>query len=285
MWGSRVYGLDSNLAQITFAEGIEWIAGDATSFDQILADPNAVIISEGLSEFFERGMGDTLRLHGQGLDHVRIVRIVGIMGRFSGFNGFTSKRTWAEDGRTELFLNETAFRELTRDPLDGPYDPTFPIFERLMAAPDLRPGLLGLPEEVTTEAIRQVATDLRKEFGLTEQVSVRSAPEDIESARGQRQPDSGGYPGVDHPQLRPGHLWGVCRDLHRRLRPPQRNRHAQSHGRLQSPPVWHVPQRSPGDDPQRHPDRNRSRHLCWATSSASPAPSAARPPPCGPSTS
>jgi ABC-type antimicrobial peptide transport system permease subunit len=181
--GVRVYGLDGNLAEITYPEGIEWIAGSSASFDEVLADPNAVIISQGLSEYFERGVGDGLRLKGEGLDHTRIVRIVGVLGRFSGFNGFTSKRTGAEEGGTDLFLNEIAFRELTRDPLDGPYDPTFPIFERLMAAPNLRAGLLGLPEEVGNEAVRQVATDLRQEFGLTENVSVRSTPESIESAQ------------------------------------------------------------------------------------------------------
>lgn len=185
--GVRVYGLDSNLANITYEEGIEWITGGPVSFDELQADPNAVIISQGLSEYFERGLGDTLRLKGEGLDHVRTGRIVGVLGRFSGFNGFTSKRTSAEDGRTGLFLNETAFRELTRDPLDGPYDPTYPITERLMAAPNLRSGLLGLPEEVGEEAIKLVAGDIRQEFGLVEQVSVRSTPEDVQSAQASAQ--------------------------------------------------------------------------------------------------
>ncbi len=181
--GARVYGLDGSLADITYTEGIEWIAGGPDSFAQIQADPDAVIVSQGLSEFFERGVGDTLRLKGEGLDHERVVRIVGVLGRFSGFDGFTSKRTWAEDGRTDLFLNETAFRELTRDPLTGPYDPAYPVFERLMAAPNLRPGIIGLPEDVGKAAIAQVAADIRKQYGLTEQVSARSTPEDIETAQ------------------------------------------------------------------------------------------------------
>ncbi|MCB0155604.1 MAG: FtsX-like permease family protein, partial [Anaerolineae bacterium] len=181
--GVRVYGLDGDLGQIAYPEGIEWLSGGPASFAEIQADPNAVIISEGLSEFFERGLGDTLRLKGEGLDHERIVRIVGVLGRFPGFNGYTSKRTTAEDGRTELFINDTTFRELTRDPLDGPYDPAYPIFERILAAPDLRPGILGLPEVATEAAVRQVATDLRKVYGLSEGVNVRSTPEDIETAQ------------------------------------------------------------------------------------------------------
>ncbi len=181
--GIRVYGLDGNLAPLTYDEGVEWIAGGPQSFDQLLADPSAVIVSEGLAEYFERGVGDTLRLKGAGLDHERQVRIVGILGRFPGFNGFTSKRISAQDGRTDLFINEVAFRELTRDPLDGPYDSAYPIFERLTAAPDRRAGLLGLSSEVTNEAVSQVATDLRKEYGLNEGVWVRSTPEDIETAQ------------------------------------------------------------------------------------------------------
>lgn len=181
--GVRVYGIDGNLAEISYPEGVEWIAGGPASFNEVLADPNAVIVSQGLSEYFERGLGDSLRLRGEGLDHERIVRIVGVLGRFSGFDGFTSKHTWAQEGQTDLFLNERAFRELTRDPLDGPYDPTLPVTEQLMAAPNLRIGLVGLPEEAGQEAIRQVATQLRQEFGLTKNVSVHSTPEDIETAQ------------------------------------------------------------------------------------------------------
>jgi len=180
--GVRVYGLDGNLANITYPEGIEWIAGGPAAVDELQADPNAIIVSQGLSEYFERGVGDTLRLKGEGLDHERIVRIVGVLGRFSGFNEFTSKRTNAEDGRTAMFLNEIAFRELTRDPLDGPYDPTYPIFEQLKAAPNQRTNLLNLPEEAREAAIWQVSSALRKAYSLTENVSVRATPEDIETA-------------------------------------------------------------------------------------------------------
>jgi putative ABC transport system permease protein len=177
--GVQVYGVDGNLAKITYPEGITWIAG---SFEALQADPNGVIVSQGLAEFFERGLGDTLRLKGAGLDHIRIVRIVGVLGRFSGFEGFTSKRTWAEEGRTTLFLNESAFRELTRNPLDGPYDPTAAIFERLLAAPNLRPGIASLSEEAQNTATQEAATLLRREFGLTEGVTVVSTPEEIETA-------------------------------------------------------------------------------------------------------
>ncbi len=180
--GIGVYGLGGNLAHITYAEGIEWIAGGPESFDQLQADPNTVIVSQGLSEYFELGLGDMLYVHGEGLDHTRPMRIVGVLGRFSGFNGFTSKRTSAQEGRTSLFLNETAFRELTRDPLDGPYDPSYPVTERLMAAPNLRPGIRELSEEVHKVAIAQVAGNIRKEYGLSEGVRVRSTPEDVESA-------------------------------------------------------------------------------------------------------
>jgi ABC-type antimicrobial peptide transport system permease subunit len=140
-------------------------------------------VSQGLSEYFERGVGDTLRLKGEGLDHERIVRIVGVLGRFSGFDGYTSKRTNAQDGRTGLFLNETAFRELTRDPLLGPYDPTALVTEQLMAAPNLRPGIAELDDEAHNAAIAQVAAEIRREYGLAERINVRSTPEDIESAQ------------------------------------------------------------------------------------------------------
>jgi ABC-type antimicrobial peptide transport system permease subunit len=182
--GVRVFGLSgANLARLTYGEGVDWIAGDPDSFERLAADKNAIIVSQGLAEFFERGVGDTVRLKGEGLDHERIVTIVGVLGRFSGFNGFTSKRTSAEDGRTDLFLNETAFRELTRDPLAGPYDPAYPVTERVMAAPNLRPGIAELSDEVHQAAIAQVAAGIRKSYGLSEGVSVRSTPEDIESAQ------------------------------------------------------------------------------------------------------
>jgi len=180
---ARLYGIDGNLARLAYEEGIEWIEGDATSFDTLLNDPNTVILSEGLAEFFERGLGDIVYINGEGLDHTRPMRVVGVLGRFSGFNGFTAKRTWAENGRTDIFLNQTTFRELTRDPLDGPYDPNFPIVERLMTAPQRRPDLENLPDSVKTVAIDEATAYLRREFGLTENLNVTSTPEDIETAR------------------------------------------------------------------------------------------------------
>jgi hypothetical protein len=178
--GIEIYTIDGNLNHITYDEGIEWVAGGPQSFDEVLADPDAVIISQGLSDYFERGIGDSLRLKGEGLDHTRIVRIVGVLGRFPGFE-YTTNRTTAQYGDTEMFINETAFRELTRDPLDGPYDPAYPIFESVRAAPNLRPGLIDLPEEVGQAAIGQTAANIRQEYGLTEGVSVESSPESIES--------------------------------------------------------------------------------------------------------
>ena len=160
--GVRVYGLDNNLVEITYPEGVEWIAGGPESFAQMQSEDDTVIVSQGLSDYFERGVGDTLFLKGEGLDHLTEVRIVGVLGRFSGFNGFTSKRTSAEDGRTDLFLNETAFRELTRDPLEGPYDPAYPVTERVMAAPNLRIGIIELSDDVHQAAINQVAGGIRK---------------------------------------------------------------------------------------------------------------------------
>jgi len=184
--GIRVYALDGNLNNITYPEGIEWVAGGPESFDQVLADPAAVIISQGLSDYFERGLGDSLRLKGEGLDHTQTVRVVGVLGRFPGFD-YTTNRTTAQSGDTEMFINETAFRELTRDPLDGPYDPTYPIYESVRAAPNLRPGIADLPEEVGEAAIRQVAGDLRKEYGLTESIYVEVTLERIESIQQEAQ--------------------------------------------------------------------------------------------------
>ena len=82
-----------------------------------------------------------------------------------------------------MFLNETAFRELARDPLEGPYDPAYPVTEQLMAAPNLRVGIIELSDDVHQAAINQVAGEIRKGYGLSEDVTVRSTPEDIESAQ------------------------------------------------------------------------------------------------------
>jgi ABC-type antimicrobial peptide transport system permease subunit len=180
--GIEVYSIDGNLNDITYAEGIQWVAGGPQSFVEVLANSDAVIISQGLSDYFERGMGDSLRLKGQGLDHIRTVRIAGVLGRFPGFE-YTTNRTAAQSGDTEMFINEIAFRELTRDPLDGPYDPAYPIFESLRAAPNLRAGIIDLPEEVGQAAIKQVAANIRQEYGLTENIEVESTPESIETNR------------------------------------------------------------------------------------------------------
>ena len=55
------------------------------SLERLAADPDAVIISLGMSELLDLKMDDTIRLKGAGFDHERLMTIVGVGSRLPGF--------------------------------------------------------------------------------------------------------------------------------------------------------------------------------------------------------
>ena len=87
-----IRGVDGDLSQVLFEEMVAFSAGGPEAFQTIQTDPNSVIISEGLADYMGVGLGETIELFGEGLDHFEKVRIVGIARRLPGVDGITRSR-------------------------------------------------------------------------------------------------------------------------------------------------------------------------------------------------
>lgn len=97
-----ILGVDGDLSLVVFDEMMEFTAGGPESLQTILAHPNTVIISEGLAKYLAVGVGDTIELQGEGLDHLENVLVVGIARRIPGINGITRSRIEAQNISTIL---------------------------------------------------------------------------------------------------------------------------------------------------------------------------------------
>jgi ABC-type antimicrobial peptide transport system permease subunit len=97
-----IVGVDGDLSRVLYAEMMEFTTGGPEALGAILTDPGAVIISEGLADYMAVGLGETIKLDGEGLDHFEEARIVGIARRLPGVDGITRSRITAQSGSTVL---------------------------------------------------------------------------------------------------------------------------------------------------------------------------------------
>jgi putative ABC transport system permease protein len=108
----QVRGVEGPLETITFTDMVDFAAGDLQeAFQELRADPQAIIISQGLADHLAVGLGDTVKLQGEGLDHVIEARIAGIARRIPGIEGIGRSRLEAQNSSTVLISNE-GFRRL-----------------------------------------------------------------------------------------------------------------------------------------------------------------------------
>ncbi len=169
--GVRVIGVDADPRPVLYGEAFELIAGDASAFERIVADPGTVIIGAGLATFLDRGLGDTLVLDGAGRDHTAEMTIVGIARRVGGLGEYTAKQTSVWSGANTMLIGMEAYRALLQDPLLGPPDRAAPIVGTLM----LRPAP-GVDE-------KQLTTDLRLRYATAHDLRIDSTEETIETIR------------------------------------------------------------------------------------------------------
>ncbi len=130
--GVRVLGIDGRLNDVIFEDMVDFAAGRQESLDEILQDPQSVIISAGLAEHLALNLGDTVYVNGEGLDHVLQARIAGIANRIPGFAGIGRSRRRAQ-ANSEVLISLEGFRELTTE-LNKPLPPADdPVHEKVMA--------------------------------------------------------------------------------------------------------------------------------------------------------
>jgi hypothetical protein len=166
-----VLGVTGRLQEVLFEEFVAWAAGGPESLDEILKDPRAVIIGEGLAEHLAVPLGGVIKLTGEGLDHEIKVRVVGIVRRLPGFPNIGRSRTEAQQGSTNLLMSLDGYRDLISDPLYPPPPADNPILTRILAT---------ITPEADPEAVN---ADLRNRFGLKYEIWSQLAEVQIESIR------------------------------------------------------------------------------------------------------
>lgn len=170
----QVIGVSGDLNDVLFREFMQWAQGDASALQRIDEDPNAVIISLGLSEALDLRIGDTLRVKGAGLDHERLLTIVAVGQRLPGFSSqITRNVNDARGGSTGILMNLETYRELRHDPASGPLDLDEPLFGRVLMR--IEPG-------VDQAAMGRA---LRESLGGEKGISVELTSELIASIRDQ----------------------------------------------------------------------------------------------------
>ena len=144
------FGLTGSLEQVSFNELIAYVAGGENAFARMQAEPNAVIIGEGLALHLAAGLGDRISLIGEGLDHEEEVVIVGILRRLPGFNGMGQSRQSAFG--SDVLMSLPTFRRLTTVPGEAIPGPDEPILTRVLAR--TQPEVEGL----------QLSADMNERF-------------------------------------------------------------------------------------------------------------------------
>lgn len=167
--GVTVIGVSGRLREVAYPDLVEFVAGSPRALDDILADPQAIIISEGLAEELSATVGNELKLEGAGRDHTVVVHVVGVARRIAGIDNIGRSRIQARSGSTVL-LSLDGFRAL-KTPPDLPLPPADdPILARVIAT--TTPGAVA--QDVLDDLNQRYATKLNLRINLMETDLARS---------------------------------------------------------------------------------------------------------------
>jgi ABC-type lipoprotein release transport system permease subunit len=174
--GVEVLGLTGTLDGIVYNDLTEYAEGGPHIFDEILAQPDTIILGAGYADYMDLKVGDVVRVPGEGRDHVVNMRIVGLIERMPGFDGFSRNENYVRWGRSPGFISLDTYLRLNNDPtveevcVDGhcaAFEREQPVIVRILAT--------------TTEGAdeAEVIADLRELFADRGDVWVQSTAEDI----------------------------------------------------------------------------------------------------------
>jgi ABC-type antimicrobial peptide transport system permease subunit len=139
---------------------VEIVAGGRSALDAILEDPEAIIISEGLAQHLAVSLGDTIKVKGEGTDHVLNAKIIAIARHVPSMSGIGRSRNAAQNNSTAL-MSLDGFRQLITG-LNQPLPPfDAPVLDRIMLT-------------LTPDAVAQdVADVMGKQFGKDYSLWIR----------------------------------------------------------------------------------------------------------------
>jgi putative ABC transport system permease protein len=183
----QVYGITASLADVVYAdlakyagggpyaEGEPYVESDPHAFGNVLTEPDAIILSTDYARYMDLNVGDIVRVHGKGKDHVVDMRVVGLIECLPGFQGLYAKGAAWRDNSAGLVSLDTYIR-LTHDPVVENVCPQGiclsaereqPIIARVLATTE------GGADEI------DVVAGLRKRFSDRSDVQVASTAERI----------------------------------------------------------------------------------------------------------
>lgn len=125
-------GVTGDLNDVLYTDMMIFVAGGPNSLRQILTDPHAVVISQGMAEGLAVPLGGTIKVEGEGLDHEEELTVVGIAQRVPGFGNVGRIRTQALGGGT-VFISLAGFQRLTTNPQEALPHPNDPVLDRVLA--------------------------------------------------------------------------------------------------------------------------------------------------------
>jgi len=125
-------GVTGDLNDVLYDDLMMFTAGGPAALTQILNDPTAVVISQGMAEGLVIPLGGTIKVQGEGLDHEEELTVVGIAQRLPGFGGVGGIPAMALGGGT-VFISLDGFRRVTTSPREALPDPDDPILDRVLA--------------------------------------------------------------------------------------------------------------------------------------------------------
>ncbi|MGB4869115.1 MAG: FtsX-like permease family protein [Candidatus Promineifilaceae bacterium] len=152
-----VYGVDGYLNDVLFTDLLVFTAGDATALDQIATDPEAIIISEGLAAHLAVGLDDTIKLTGEGPDHVLNAHIVAIARRIPGIDSIGRSRTAAQNS-SDALVSLAAFRGLIVKLDEPPPPPDARLMNRVL--------FTLLPDAAAQDVSDLIARTFREKYSL-----------------------------------------------------------------------------------------------------------------------
>lgn len=172
-----VIGVQGDLTQVLYPDFYQFVSGDESALRQLQTDPNAAIISSGLSDLLDLKQGDQLRLRGSGFDHDRIMTIIAVGARVPAFNTeMTRNRNNAQSGQTGVLVNLDTYRDLRWDPAKGPIDRAESLFSRILMRADQ--SVAGYSDEGLSRALRDV-------FSGQKGISIEVTSETVKTIRAQ----------------------------------------------------------------------------------------------------
>jgi ABC-type lipoprotein release transport system permease subunit len=121
-----------DLGDVLYGDLMIFTAGGPAALAEILTDPRAVVISQGMADGLAVPLGGTIMVQGEGLDHREELTVAGVAQRLPGFDDVGRARSKALDGGT-VFISLEGFRRVTTNPREALPDPDGPVLRRVLA--------------------------------------------------------------------------------------------------------------------------------------------------------